>query len=100
MSRAQNEMIVRMADALRYVKRLISVERKSQFNSFTIPPNRSFEHMNKDEAAAIRRFDRVLAKIDEAESRCPRRRPYRLAHPAGNSGQRAADPRNQDYTRR
>lgn len=66
MSREHVEMIAKMADALRYAKRVIKAERKSQFDCFTIPPNRSFEHMNNSEAAAIRRFDRALSKIDKA----------------------------------
>lgn len=56
----------KMAEALRAAKRVLVAERKSQFESFTIPPDRSYDHMNVYERRAIRRFDQTIAKIDEA----------------------------------
>lgn len=61
-----NNMIVRMASALRAARRVLVEERKLQFESFTIPPDRSFNQMNNDERRAIRRFDRAIAKINAA----------------------------------
>ena len=66
MSATERHMIAQMADALRAAKRVLMAERKSQFESFTIPPHRSFDHMNSNERRAIRRFDRAISKIDEA----------------------------------
>ena len=61
-----NAMVVQMADALRSAKRVLAAERRSQFECFTIPPDRSYDHMNNTERRAIRRFDRAIAKINEA----------------------------------
>lgn len=67
MAKKQNRRYVEVViDALETARRILKSERKSQFESFTIPPDRSFDHMNKSEAAAIRRFDRAIAKIDAA----------------------------------
>lgn len=52
--------------ALRSAKRLIAEERRSQFDSFTIAPQRGYSQMNPSERAAICRFDRALRKIKEA----------------------------------
>lgn len=61
-----NRKIVELAAALRTARRVLKDERESQFECFTIPPDRSFDHMNNDEKRVIRRFDRALAKINAA----------------------------------
>jgi len=57
---------INMEQALRAAKRVLADERRSQFECCTIPPARSYEQMDAHERRAIRRFDRVLAKINEA----------------------------------
>lgn len=57
--------VAAMEAALRAAKHLLVVERRVQFDCFTISPDRSYDQMNAAERAAIRRFDRVIAKIDE-----------------------------------
>lgn len=62
------DRIVRMGAALRSARRLLKQYRDADFDSYTIPPDRSFDHMNKLERQGIRQQDRVIAKIDAALS--------------------------------
>lgn len=56
----------RAEKALRAAKRVLADARREQFECFTIAPDRSYEQMNPAERAAICRFDRAIAKINEA----------------------------------
>jgi hypothetical protein len=56
----------RMIAALRTAKRVLAAERLSEFECFTIAPDRSYNQMNAGERAAIRRFDRAITKINAA----------------------------------
>lgn len=58
--------IRRCSRALKAARRLLIAERKSQFQSFTIPPRRSYEQMERSERAAIAAFDRAIEKINAA----------------------------------
>jgi hypothetical protein len=58
------------AVALKAAKQVIATERREQFCCFTAPPHKdtpeAYAAMIAPERAAIRRFDRALAKIDAA----------------------------------
>lgn len=58
--------IVLMGSALRSARRILRDERKVMWESFTIPPDRSFNHMNSTERRDVRRFDRAIEKIEAA----------------------------------
>jgi hypothetical protein len=55
--------------ALTTARRVLADERREQFSCFVIPGTKdspeAYKHMNPGERAAIRRFDRAIAKIDE-----------------------------------
>jgi hypothetical protein len=46
-----------MARALLNARRMLWRERTSLWCDFTIPPERSWDHMNDDEKRVVRRFD-------------------------------------------
>lgn len=62
--------VERMVRALRSARALLTRERREQFECFTMPPHantpENYAAMNCSERAAIRGFDRVIAKINEA----------------------------------
>jgi hypothetical protein len=66
MAHPVNRKIAELARTLRAVQRVIQDIRDSEFESYTIPPDRSFDHMNDHEKRVIRRYDRLLKKIDLA----------------------------------
>ena len=61
-----NRKVAEMAAALRAAKRVLTRDRKDQFECVTIPPKRSYDQMNADERAFILRYDRAIAKINAA----------------------------------
>lgn len=66
MSRHQDEMISRMARALRSARRLIEIEREEFLRMSTRAPVHALSDLNRDELYYVRRYDRALKKIDEA----------------------------------
>ena len=66
MDKRTADTIIRMAAALRSARRVLADLRREEWEGYTIPPDRSFDHMNADERRSIRRYDRVLKKINEA----------------------------------
>ncbi len=66
MTKKQATAFLAMHAALRTAKRVIAEDRKELWDDFTIEPDRSFDHMNNDERALVRRLDRALVKINAA----------------------------------
>jgi len=57
-------------DALKTARSVILIERRSQYESFTMPPHKNdaatFAQMNSTERYWIKKFDRAIDKIETA----------------------------------
>lgn len=62
----KDEKIIQMRSALLTAQRVLRDYRKIEWESYTIPPSRSFDHMNKKERDSVRKLDRQLRQIGDA----------------------------------